>query len=226
MSRGVEDTVRGTALTDRQRDVLDIIRRHVRARGVPPSRSELAKELGVGRQSTVDQQLSALAKKGWVRLLPGVERGIQLLREGAPLLDADQLPEVTAGNPIVADEQAARPRLHDFESFVSEFSGRPDFFLRVEGDSMQRAGFRSGDVVGVEREREPCEGEVVVARIGDAITLKRFHRASADAIELQPESANPEHEPIRIGPADDFQIVGVVVGAIVGAKGRDDCCSG
>ena len=216
--------MRGTALSDRQREVLDIIRRHVRARSVPPSRSELAREMGVKGQATVDQQLNALQKKGWIRVLPGIERGIQLLREGAPLLDPDQLPEVSAGPPILAQEQAAPPRLHDYESMTALFEAAPDYFLTVRGDSMDRVGYEEGDVVAVKRAPEANNGDVVVARIGGEIVLKRYCRKSETQIELQPESTNPEHEAIQIGPqTTDFQIVGVVVGAIVGARHRSDC---
>ena len=211
--------MRGTALTERQGQVLEIVRRHLRVRGVPPSRSELARELGVKRQSTVDQQLNALAKKGWVRLLPGIERGIQLLREGAPLLDPDQLPEVRAGTPIVAEDQPAPPRLNDFESFSGQFEGRPDYFLRVQGDSLDRVGFRTGDVVAVQRNPDVRDGDLVVARIGQEIVLKRFRRLNAHVVELQPESTNPEHQPIWIdAQTEDVEIVGVVVGAVVGAR--------
>ena len=218
MSRGEEKKVKGTALTARQREVLEIIRRHVRVRGVPPSRSELARELGVKQQSTVDQQLNSLQKKQWVRLIPGVERGIKLLREGAPLLDPDELPEVPAGNPIVGEERTP-PRLHDFDSFAGQFEARPDYFLRVRGDSLDRAGFRTGDIVAVHRRPEADDGDIVVARIGSEITLKRFKRTAKNAIELQPESTNAGHETIRIdAQTEDFEIVGVVVGAIVGPR--------
>ena len=211
--------MKGDALTERQGQVPEIVRRHLRVRGVPPSRSELARELGVKRQSTVDQQLNALAKKGWVRLLPGIERGIQLLREGAPLLDADQLPEVRAGTPIVAEEHPAPPRLNDFESFSGQFEGRPDYFLWVQGDSLDKVGFRTGDVVAVQRNPDVCNGDLVVARIGQEIVLKRYRRLSASVVELQPESANAEHQPIRIdAQTDDVEIVGVVVVAVVGAR--------
>lgn len=216
--------MRGRALTDRQASLLAAIRRHVRIRGVPPSRSELCAELGLRQQSSVDQQLNALQKKGWVRLHPGVERGIQLLREGAPLLDLDQLPEVAAGPPIVAEEQGPQPRVHDYASVVAQFEATPDLFLRVNGDSLDRVGFHSGDIVAVRRSPEANDGDLVVARIGPEVTLKRYCRKGADIIELQPESSNPEHEPIRIDrDTEDFEIVGVVVGAIVGARRRDDC---
>ena len=216
--------MRGTALSNRQREVLDIIRRHVRSRGVPPSRSELAREMGVKGQATVDQQLNALQRKGWLRLLPGVERGMQLLREGAPLLDPDQLPEVSAGSPVVAEEQTAPPRLHDYESMTALFESPPDYYLTVRGDSMNKVGYEEGDVVAVKRTPEASNGEVVVARIGAEIVLKRYCRKDRDLIELQPESTNSEHEAIHVGPeTDDFEIVGVVVGAIVGARRRDEC---
>ena len=216
--------MRGTVLTERQQAVLSAIRKHLRLRRVPPSRSELARELGVRQQSTVDQNLNALQKKGWVRLLPGVERGIQLLREGAPLLEPEELPEVSAGEPILAEEREPA-RLDDYDSVANLFEGPPDYFLRVRGDSMDKVGFASGDVVAVQREREPQQGDVVVARIGDGITLKRFERRDENAIELHPESANPEHEPIGVGPGDDAQIVGVVVGAIVGTGRREACAA-
>ena len=210
--------MRGDTLTERQGQVLEIVRRHLRVRGVPPSRSELARELNVKRQSTVDQQLNALAKKGWVRLLPGIERGIQLLREGAPLLDPDQLPEVRAGTPVLAEEKPI-PRLHDYASVTAQFEAPPDYFLRVQGDSLDKVGFRTGDVVAVQRNPDVRNGDLVVARIGQEIVLKRYRRVSKSVVELQPESTNPEHQPIRIdAQTDDVEIVGIVVGAVVGGR--------
>ena len=215
--------MKAVKLTERQGRALDLIRRHLKMRGIPPSRSELAHGLGVRHQASVDQVLSALARKGWLKLLPGVDRGMRLLREGAPVLDPDQLPEVAAGPPIVAEEQAP-PRLHDYDSVVEQFESRPDYYLRVTGDSLDKVGFHTGDVVAVKRTPEANDGDVVVARIGPEIVLKRYCRKSQTRIELQPESTNPEHEPIVIEPqTEDFEIIGVVVGAIVGARRRDDC---
>lgn len=122
---------------------------------------------------------------------------------------------MTAGLPIVAEEQAAPPRLHDFESFAGQFDSRPDLSLRVTGDSLDKVGFQTGDIVAVRRTPETADGDLVVARIGQDVALKRYCR-KANIIELQPESTNPEHEAVRIEPEDDFQIVGV--GAIVDAK--------
>ena len=215
--------MKGNSLTDRQSKVLALIREHVKQRGSPPSRAELAKELGFANPSGVDGHLNALARKGWIEMHRGVDRGIRLLREGAPLFDAEELGEVSAGNPIVADERARSPRLDDYDSVTARFEAKPDLYLRVSGDSMDRVGFVTGDVIAVQCEREPVNGEVVVARLRNEVTLKRFWRRDANTIELQPESSNPEHQTLRVGPdTEDFQIVGVVVGAIIGSRRTED----
>ena len=152
-----------------------------------------------------------------MRLLSSVDRGIQLLPEGAPVLDPEDLPEVAAGNPNVPGHYPER--LHDFDTLSERFEARPDYFLRVKGDSMDLAGFRSGDVVAVREGGDPRNGDVVVARIGEEITLKRFYRRNGHAsVELQPVSSNPEHVTIRIDGQSDFEISGIVVGAIIGTR--------
>ena len=211
--------MKGTELTPRQAEALTIIRRHIKVRGVPPSRSELATEMGMTTASGVDKHLSALSKKGWACLHASVERGIQLLREGAPLLEEDDIPTIAAGTPILAEERREPKRLNDFESFSEHFDATPDYFLRVRGDSLDKVGLRGGDLVAVQRTANVHEGDLVVARIGQDVTLKRYHRKSKDAVELQPESTNPEHRSIRIDAhTEDVDIVGVVVGAIVGTR--------
>ena len=213
--------MKGEELTERQAEVLAIIRRHIRLRGVPPSRAELTRELGLHHQGGVDAHLAALARKQFLVVHPGVDRGLQLLREGAPLLEPEQLPEVAAGNPILAEEQPV-PRLNDFESFAGQFEARPDYFLRVRGDSLDKTGLRTGDIVGVRRHPEGNDGDLVVARIGQEVTLKRLCRVDSHTIELQPESTNPEHKPIRLDAQTqdnhDVEIVGTVVGAIIGTR--------
>ena len=212
--------MKGDELTDRQSKALDIIRQHVRRRGVPPSRTELANEMGLAHPSAMDGHLNALAKKGWVELIPSVERGIRLLREGAPLLEVDDLPAVAAGTPILADERTEPPRLNDFDSFANQFEAKPDYFLRVTGDSLDKVGFYSGDIVAVRRQPEARNGDIVVVRIGHEIALKRYERVDQETVELQPVSTNPQHHTIAIGRASsDTEIVGVVVGAIVGRGG-------
>ena len=211
--------MKGDVLTDRQSKALHIIRRHVRRRGVPPSRTELANEMGMAHPSAVDGHLNALAKKGWVELIPSVERGIRLLREGAPLLDVGDLPAIAAGTPIQAEDRTEPARLNDFDSFANQFEATPDYFLKVAGDSLDKVGFHSGDIVAVRRQPEARNGDLVVARIGQEVALKRYQRVDAQRVELQPVSTNPEHRTLRIdAQTADAEIVGVVVGAIVGSR--------
>ena len=211
--------MKGTRLTAKQVETLEAIRAHVKRHGVAPSRVELCKALGVKHQGSIEARLQGLAKKGWVELKPGVERGIRLLREGTPVVDPELVPMVSAGTPILAEEYGEIVRAPDFESGWSPFESKPEYFVRVQGDSLDRAGFTDGDVVAVRRDPEPREGDLVVARIGQEVTLKRYHRESETVIELQPLSTNPEHQPIRIeAGSEDFEIAGVVVGAMVGVR--------
>ena len=211
--------MKGTKLTERQTEMLDAIRRHIKDNGLPPTRAELAQALNIANQAGVDRMLNALVKKGWVRLFPSVERGIQLLREGAPIVGQEDLPVVAAGNPNDPGYYPERERLHDFDTFSEQFESRPDYFLKVRGDSMDLVGFRSGDVVAVKRGGEPRNGDVVVARLEEEITLKRFYCKDGTTIELQPVSSNPEHSPIYVNAQTvGFDIEGIVVGAIIGTR--------
>ena len=214
--------MRGEALTDRQQEVLDKIREHVERTGIPPSRSELARSLGLAHAAAVVYHLNALEKKGWIEVRRGMDRGIQLLREGTPVFDVNSLPTVPAGTPALADESAAVVRVPDNVSQL--IHPEADFYVTVDGDSMDRVGYRSGDIVAVKRNPDPAEGDVVIARIGQEITLKCFHRAGRYRIELQPRSSNPEHKPIVVdGTTPDWEIVGVVVGAMIGARPTAGC---
>lgn len=211
--------MKGQTLTDRQRAVLDTIREHVRKRGVPPSRAEIGMELGIANQAGVDRYLRTLETKGWLRLHPGIDRGIHLLKEGAPLHGVEDLPQVAAGNPRPPGYFPEPRRLHDFDTISERFESRPSYFLEVTGDSMDLAGFRSGDVVAVREGRNPQNGDIVVARIGEDITLKRFYRRNEYSdIELQPVSTNDEHDTISVDEQTDFEISGIVVGAIIGTR--------
>ena len=208
--------MQAAAMTDRQARVLTAVRDHLDRWGVPPTRSELARALGYPHASSVDSHLRALDRLGILRINKGMDRGIQLLREGLPVFEPDQLHEVAAGEPLVVDESKAVMRIP--ASISQRLHARAEWYLVVRGDSQDRAGLQDGDIVAVERNPEPCEGDIVVARIEDAITLKRFHRSSGGAIELQPQSTNPEHKPITIDEnVQNWEIVGVVVGAMIGA---------
>ena len=214
--------MRGDTLTDRQQEVLDKIREHIERTGLPPSRSELARSLGLAHAAAVVYHLNALEKKGWIEVRRGMDRGIVLLREDTPVFDVSTLPMVPAGTPTLADETVAAFQVPG--KLARRIHPQADFYLTVNGDSMDRVGYRSGDIVAVKRNPEPAEGEIVIARINREITLKCFHRAGPDRIELQPRSSNPEHPSIVIDKTtEDWEIVGVVVGAMIGARPTTEC---
>ena len=214
--------MKGTALTGRQQLVLQKIREHVERFGVPPSREELARSVGVTSATTVKTHLEALERKGWIKVKRGMDRGIVLLREGVPVFDVGALPTVPAGTPALADEGAASFRVPGDVS--RRIHPQADFYLVVKGDSMDQVGYMSNDIVAVKRNPDPDEGDVVIARTGQDITLKCFHRAAPDRIELQPRSSNPEHKAIVVdAQTADWEIVGVVVGAMIGARPTTGC---
>ena len=214
--------MKGTQLTDRQHEVLQKIREYVERCGVPPSRTELAQSVGLTFATAVKTHLEALERKGWIELKPGMDRGIVLLREGMPVFDVNTLPTVPAGAPALADETTASFRVPG--KLSRRIHPHADFYVVVHGDSMDLVGYHSEDIVAVKRNPEPTEGDVVIARIGQEITLKCFHRADPDRIELQPRSSNSEHRPIVIdGTTADWEIVGVVVGAMIGARPTAGC---
>ena len=208
-------------LTNRQRETLEKIRAYMRRNGFPPSRAELSKSLGLSHPSSADVHLTALQVKGWIEIRPDTNRGIRLLGDAdpaVPLIDlVEPTGEIAAGEPIVAES-----RIVDRISPVvaEQFSPGPDYFLRVRGDSMDRTGLRDGDLVAIRATPEACNGDVVVARFGDEVTLKRFVRLDARRVELRPDSHNPEHQPIEIDLAKHIlHIDGVAVGALIGRLG-------
>ena len=206
-------------LTDLQRKTLEYIRAFTREHGYPPARKELMVGLGVRNKSVIDQRLSALRDKGWLELGDGRHRSLRLLCEELPLIVAGT---VAAGEPILAEERIA----HRIPRSVAEaFRCQPDFFLRVEGDSLDRLGFFTGSVVAI-RAQSTCENnDVIVARIGEQVTLKRYRRIDEKRVELRPESTNPEHLPIMVDlETETFEICGVAVGALLGDgfNGPDD----
>ena len=145
-------------LTDRQIEVLDCVRAYVREHSVAPSRPEIAAALGLRNTSTVDGHLTALMKKGWIELRPGSPRFIRLLKDDLPLTVAGP---IAAGEPILADERvtARIPR-----AMAHWFPRPPDFFLRVEGDSMDRLGFVTGSVVAVKAQPTAVNGVLITTQ--------------------------------------------------------------
>ena len=199
-------------LTARQEQVLETIREHIREHGVPPNRVEIAHKLGLADASSVTGHLKRLQETGRIELLGRTPRGIRVLDEAVPLVRP--LAEVAAGTPIVCDAHIVE-RVP--AAIAHRFRPRPDYLLTVRGDSMDRTGLRNGDIVAIHRTPEAQSGQVVVARFGDEVTLKRFVRIDERHVELRPESHNPAHRIMKLDLAKHIlQIEGVAVGALIG----------
>ena len=200
-------------LTDRQQETLDWIKAYLRKNGIPPTRAELAKALGLRDASSVSGHLTALADKGWIELRPKIKRGIRVIeRNNLPVVGP--VAEIAAGTSILAEAHIVE-RLPP--AIADRFKPRPDYFLAVRGDSMNRTGLCDGDIVAIHRSTSPESGQVVVARFGDEVTLKRFVRIDERHVELRPESDNPVHEVMRLDLAKHIlNVDGVAVGALIG----------
>jgi len=206
----------GPDLTPRQAEILDFIQRFISETGIPPTRADMARELGFRSANAAEEHLRALKRKGVIELLPGTSRGIRLLvAAGSPpgesLADEEGLPlvgRVAAGQPILAAEHIeARYRLD-----LALFDPRPHYLLRVQGMSMRDAGILDGDLVAVRRQPDVRNGQIVVARLEEEVTVKRY-RQTGTTVTLLPQ--NPDYQPIKVDlKAEHLVIEGVVVGVI------------
>ncbi len=212
-------------LTARQQQILDLIQNAISRTGAPPTRAEIAAELGFKSANAAEEHLQALARKGVIELVSGTSRGIRLRSETVRNINAARgsqfnlpipglsqlvLPligRVAAGSPILAQE-------HIDQSYTVEgslFARKPDYLLKVRGMSMRDAGIMDGDLLAVQATQDVRNGQIVVARLGDEVTVKRLRR-SAGAIELLPE--NPDYPVITVQPGEPFEIEGLAVGLI------------
>ena len=191
-------------LTPRQQEILDFIRNTMEMLGSPPTRAEISSAFGFSSANAAEEHLRALAKKGAIVLEPGSARGIRLVEQlGLPLIGS-----VAAGSPILAVENIQRRYVIDSKLFKP----RADFLLRVRGLSMIRAGIFDGDLLAVHRSSEAHNGQIVVARLDDEVTVKRFHQQGG-TIELIAE--NPDFKPIIVDPSvHTLTIEGIAVGLI------------
>ena len=193
-------------LTARQRQVLELVREHIEASGMPPTRAEIALALGFRSANAAEEHLRALARKGVIELVPGASRGIRLKDS---CQEGDSLPlvgRVAAGRPILAEEHIqGRYRVDP-----ALFRPRPHYLLQVQGMSMKDAGIFDGDLVAVHRTPEVRSRQIVVARLEDEVTVKRY-RQEGKIVWLMPENA--DFEPIRVDlDRQPIVIEGVVVG--------------
>jgi repressor LexA len=194
-------------LTSRQEQVLQLIKQYTEDTGYPPTRAEIARSLGFKSANAAEEHIKALARKGAIEIMPGASRGIRIAdsQSGIPIIG-----RVAAGSPILAQEH-----IEDYCNIPhSFFSPNADYFLRVHGLSMKDAGILDGDLLAVHKTDQVRNGQIVVARIGEEVTVKRFKRLGNRAqIELWPE--NPDFEVILVDMRDqEFSIEGLSVGVI------------
>lgn len=212
-------------LTARQQEILELIQSTIAQTGAPPTRAEIATQLGFRSANAAEEHLQALARKGVIELLSGTSRGIRLTGDALRAMQTSRLKQfslpipslsqltlpligrVAAGSPILAQE-------HIDQSYCVEttlFQHRPDYLLKVRGMSMRDAGIMDGDLLAVQSCKEAKNGQIIVARLGDDVTVKRYQRNS-DCIELLPE--NPDYRTIVVMPGEQFEIEGRAVGLI------------
>ena len=211
-------------LPPRQQQILDLIQQAMVRTGAPPTRAEIARTLGFKSANAAEEHLKALARKGVIELVSGTSRGIRLCAEAvrninaargavfAPMSDVQPLSlplvgRVAAGSPILAQEHIDQ----NFTLEAAMFEQRPDYLLRVRGMSMRDAGILDGDLLAVQSSREARSGQIVVARLGDDVTVKRL-RKTPNGIELHPE--NPDYPVIHVQEDEGFAIEGLAVGLI------------
>ena len=217
-------------LTDRQQQILDLVRRTIERTGAPPTRAEIAVEFGFKSANAAEEHLQALARKGVIELIGGTSRGIRLgaetlrqvnqarasqmnlLISAAATLNLPLIGRVAAGSPMLATQHIEQ----NYSVAASLFSSRPDYLLKVCGMSMRDAGIIDGDLLAVRKVSEAQNGQIVVARLGDDVTVKRFRRTD-DGIELAPE--NPDFQTIFVptgaeAPDLRFELEGLAVGLI------------
>jgi len=204
-------------LTERQAEILRLIRDLTEVSGFPPTRAEIAEKMGFRSVNAAEQHLRALEKKGALEISSGASRGIRV-RERASgrlgrLLELPVIGRVAAGAPILAEANVQGR----YQLDPNLFTPRADYLLRVRGMSMRDAGIFEGDLLAVHRTREARTGQVIVARLADEVTVKRYRRRGS---VVQLEAENPDFAPIEVDlRSEQFAIEGLAVGVIRAGKG-------
>ncbi|EKO5176122.1 repressor LexA [Vibrio vulnificus] len=198
-------------LTPRQQQVFDLIKSKIEVTGMPPTRAEIARELGFRSANAAEEHLKALARKQVIEIVPGASRGIRILLEEEAANDEPGLPligRVAAGEPILAQEHV---EMH-YQVDPSMFRPQADFLLRVHGESMKDIGIMDGDLLAVHKTQNVRNGQVVVARVEDDVTVKRLERKGSTVL-LHAE--NEEFAPIEVDlTSQQLTIEGIAVGII------------
>lgn len=196
------------ALTARQQEVFDLIRDHISQTGMPPTRAEIAQQLGFRSPNAAEEHLKALARKGVLEIVSGASRGIRLLLDVAEDNGLPLVGRVAAGEPLLAQQHIEG----HYQVDPSLFKPNADFLLRVSGMSMKDIGIMDGDLLAVHKTQDVRNGQVVVARIDDEVTVKRLKK-QGNTVQLLPE--NSEFSPIVVNLREqNFTIEGLAVGVI------------
>ncbi len=193
-------------LTSRQREILELIKSHLKDKGFPPTRADISRTLGFKSHNAAEQHLRAIEKKGFISILAGASRGIVLNEEekGIPVIGL-----VAAGGPILAQENIEK-RIPASQSLLSE---NVDYYLRVKGDSMVDVGIFEEDLIGVKKTNDIKVGSVVVARINDEVTVKTLKKLSLEEVILKAENEN--YFDIKVNPSvDELNFEGTCVGLL------------
>jgi len=205
------------ALTDRQAEILRLVRELTEVSGYPPTRAEIAERMGFRSVNAAEQHLRALEKKGAIEISSGASRGIRVCEtrganRGGRLLELPVIGRVAAGAPMLAEEHVQGR----YQVDPNLFTPRADYLLRVRGMSMRDAGILEGDLLAVHKTQEARSGQIVVARLGDEVTVKRLRRRG-HAVQLEAE--NPEFAAIEVDlRRDTLAIEGIAVGIIRNGK--------
>ena len=195
-------------LTKRQSEVLSIVRKLINTTGRPPTRTEISDQLGFRSANAAEEHLRAIARKGFIELIPGTSRGIRLIDNKVSINTLPVVGRVAAGHPILAIENIEENYVID----PSVFHPRADYLLRVEGLSMQDVGILDGDLLAVKSTQDVSNGQIVVARINDEVTVKRFKRMGS-VVSLSPENTDFEILKVDLREEDLF-IEGLGVGVV------------
>lgn len=194
-------------LTDRQQEILDLIKSNLENNGLPPTRADIARTLGFKSPNAAEQHLRAIEKKGFISILAGASRGIILNTEEA--LGIPVIGLVAAGGPILAQENIEK-RIPQAQNILSN---KVDYYLRVKGDSMVDVGIYENDLIGVNKKNPIKVGSIVIARIGEEVTVKTLESISSNQVVLKAE--NSEYSNIEINPEkDEIVFEGTCVGLL------------
>lgn len=193
-------------LTPRQSEILEFIRDWISHRGMPPTRAEICKELGFRSPNAAEEHLRTLERKGAIEVMPGTSRGIRMKDVEPPGLAL--VGTVAAGSPILAQEN----QLGRYPVNPALFSPKADYLLKVRGMSMKDVGIMDGDWLAVHQTRHAQQGQIVVARLGDEVTVKRLKIKGHTAYLV---AENPEFDPIVVDLRQgQLEIEGLAVGVI------------